>query len=579
MNMEKDVSVSDETEILNVKKLVELLIKTLKSTMIYPEDNPIPQEQKRKLFQRITQLLDENNELRLEVINSQLYYRGEFVYQDTKENEGLVYSLHQDGISEITFKKDLTIQELSDFLEIFKIGVGTSSLEDDLVTLLWESDFNHISYKVIEELIGGDTESSMIDFAFSDFEKIENRLGVLYSEIDLPEGVESKKDEQERTKVQNTFWSVKNFVKDEVIEIEQLLEKDKNYDGIEEVLSVLEEIFAQDKEISEFNESVKVVERTMDQLLEKGDFRSSYKAIQLIEELGQTYKDKSPQRSLRLAESLNRAGDSERIKLVSSALNKEGELDLEWAKAYLSSLKWNSIFNILNMLGELNTYPARRMVCNVLADLGKERFEMVTRGLSDHRWYVVRNVVGVLGKIGDPKALPYLKDTIKHDEVKVRRETIRTLELIGGPEAAQVLLLALNDPSPRLRIKAINLLGKVGEKNVLEPILKIVKDKYFKNKSEEEKKAYLFSLAGLGRSQVVQDLKKIIRKGRWFIREKDMETKILTIKALGLINTPESQNALKELSQKGKKQLREISRRTLEKLDRQFSKEDQTYEN
>lgn len=579
MNMEKDVLASDQTEVLNVKKLVELLIKTLKSTMIYPEDNPIPQEQKRKLFQRITQLLDENDQLRLEVINSQLYYKGEFIYQDTKENEGLVFSLHRDGISEITFKKDLTLQELSDLLEVFKIGAGSSSLEDDLVTMLWENDFNHISYKVIEEFIGMDTGTSMLDYAFSDFEEIEKRLRVLYSEIDLSEGVESKRDEQERMKVQNTFQNVKNFVKDDVIKIDQLLKKDENYDGIEAVLSVLEEIFVQDKDIPEFNESVKVVEKTMDQLLEKGDFRSSYKVIQLLEELGQTYKDKSPQRSSRLAESLNRAGDSERIKLVSSALNKEGELDLEWAKAYLNSLNWNSIFNILNMLGELKTYPARKMVCEVLADLGKERFEMVARGLTDHRWYVVRNVVGILGKIGDPKALPYLKDTIKHDEVKVRRETIRTLELIGGPESAQVLLLALNDPSPRLRIKAINLLGKIGEKNVLEPLLNIVKEKDFKKKSEEEKKAYLFSLVGIGKDQVVQDLKKIIRKGRWFVREKDMETKILTIKALGLVNTPESQNALKELSQKGKKQLREISRRALERIDRQFSKEDQTYEN
>jgi HEAT repeat protein len=579
MNMEKDVLASDQTEVLNVKKLVELLIKTLKSTMIYPEDNPIPQEQKRKLFQRITQFLHENDQLCLEVINSQLYYKGEFIYQDTKENEGLVYSLHRDGISEITFKKDLTIQELNDLLEVFKVGTGSSSLEDDLVTMLWENDFDHISYKVIEEFIGMENVTSMLDFAFSDFEKMEKRLRVLYSEMDLHAAVESKREEQERMKVQNTFQNVKNFVKDEVIKIDQLLEKDKNYDGIEGVLSVLEEVFAQDKEIFEFNESVKVVEKTMDQLLERGDFKSTYKTIQLIEELGQTYKDKSPQRASRLAESINRAGDSERIKLVSSALNKEKELDLEWAKAYLSSLNWNSIFNILNMLGELKTYPARRMVCEVLADMGKEHFEMVARGLTDHRWYVVRNVVGILGKIGDPKALPYLKDTIKHDEVQVRRETIRALELIGGPEVAQVLLLALNDHSPRIRIKAINLLGKIGEKEILKPLLKIVKDKDFKNKSEEEKKAYLFSLVGIGKDQVVQDLKKIIRKGRWFIREKDLETKILTIKALGLINTPKSQNALKELSQKGKKQLREISRRTLERLDRQFSKEDQTNEN
>jgi HEAT repeat protein len=261
------------------------------------------------------------------------------------------------------------------------------------------------------------------------------------------------------------------------------------------------------------------------------------------------------------------------------ALNRKEKPDLEWAKAYLDSLRWNSIFNILNMLGELNTYPARRMVCEVLADLGKEHFEMVARGVTDHRWYVVRNVVGILGRIGNPKALTYLKDTIKHDELQVRRETIRTLELIGGSEATQILLLALDDSSPRIRIRAINLLGKIGDNKVLEPLLKIVKDKEFKNKSEEEKKAYLFTLAEIGGNQVVPDLKKIARRGNWFARERDLETKVLAIKSLGLINTPESQNALEELSLKGKKQLREISKKTLERLNRQLPKEEKIYEN
>jgi HEAT repeat protein len=215
----------------------------------------------------------------------------------------------------------------------------------------------------------------------------------------------------------------------------------------------------------------------------------------------------------------------------------------------------------------------------VLAAFGKEHFQMVTRGLSDHRWYVVRNVVGILGKMGNPKAIPYLRDTIKHEESRVRRETIRTLELIGSPEAAQVMLLALDDPSPRLRIKALNLLGKTGGRIALEPLSQILKSKHFKEKSEEEKKAILFSLAEMGTDEVVPALKKIAKKRTWFGREKDQETKILAIKALGLINTTQSQHALEELTRKGKKTLREVSKRILEKLGRRIVKEAQDHDN
>jgi len=567
-NSEKEPLTLDESELLKAKRVVESLVKALKNIMIYPEDNPIPQEQKRRLLQNISEFLDDYGELKIEIKPSQLHYKRELIYKDKKENEGLAYSMHRDGIRELTFKKDLTFKELSNLLEVLRVGLASPSLEDDLVTMFWENDFDHVTYQVIDEFIVDEAKIHLQEHTPPDFEKIH------YSEINLSEEEKTEEDQEEKIKVQNTLRNIKSFVKDEVTIIDQLLKKDEGYDGVGETLSVLEEIFSQEVELPEFNETVKVVEKTMDRSLENGDFESSFKIIQLIEEVGQSYRKKSPQRSSRLADAVTRAGDSERIKLVGWVLNKEEKPDLEWAKAYLGSLKWNSIFNILNLLGELKTYPARRMVCDVLVGFGRENLEMVARGISDHRWYVVRNVVCVLGKIGDPKAISYLKDTIKHDQLPVRRETIRTLELIGGPEASQILLLALDDPSPRIRIRVVNLLGKMGEIRVLEPLLRVVKDKDFKNKSEEERKAILFSLAAIGGDQVAVELKRIIEKRSWFDREKQLETKILAIKALGLINSPVVQNLLKELSQKGRRQLRETSKRILERLNRQLTKEE-----
>lgn len=560
---------SDEIEILKAGKVVDLLIKTLKNIMIYPEDNPIPAEQKRRFFEKFSEFLDDYGELSLAIRYAQLHYKGHMIYQDYNEKEGLAHSMHQAGISEITFKQGLTLNQLSDLLNVLRDGFVLSSLQDDLVTLLWEYDFDHVSYKVIDEFLEEVPEIPLLDHTFSDFKKLDDASSVYYSEVNLPgqKGAEEQKEEQ--IKVQKSFQNAKVFVEEEVLKIDHLLKKDESYQGMEEVLSVIEEVFSPEEEFPEFNDTVKVVERSLDRLLENGELKSSFRIVQLMQELAESYKEKSPKRSARLAETVHRAGDSERIKLITSVLNKEENPSLKWAKAYLSSLHWNSIFNILNMLGELNSYPARRIACDVLAGFGTEHFDMVARGISDHRWYVVRNVVGILGRIGDPRAIPHLKETIKYDELQVRRETIRTLELIGGPEAARVLFLAVDDPSPRLRTKTFNLLGKLGEKIATEPLLQITKSKDFKEKSEEEKKAILFSLAAIGKDEVVEALKKTAKKRTWFGREKDQETKILAIKALGSINTMRAQRALEELCQKGKKQLREISKRTLERRNRE----------
>lgn len=579
MNLEKGLLGSDEAEFLRVGKIVESLIKTLKNIMIYPQDNPIPQEQKKRFFEKFSEFLDDYGELKLEVRYSQISYKGEMIHQDYKQKEGLAYSMHRDGISEITFKAGLNLRELSDLLEVFKRGLTLSTMEDDLVTLLWEHDFEHISYKVVDEFLGEEPEIPLLDKSVSDSNQPDNLSSVYRSEIDLPEEKGTEGNEEEQAVVQKSLQNVKRFVEEEVIKIDHLLEKDEGYDGMGNVLSIMEEILSPQTELPEFKETTTLMETTLNRLLEDGDFESSFRVVKLFRELERGYRETSPQRSSRLVQAINRAGDSVRIKLVGAALDRDEKLDLKWAKAYLSSLHWNSILNILNMLGELKNYPARRMVSDVLAFFGKDHLQMVARGISNHRWYVVRNVVGVLGKIGDTKAIPYLRETIKHDEFRVRRETVRSLELIGGFEALKVLLLALDDSSSRIRIKAFSLLGKAGQKIAFEPILRMAKSKDFKEKSEEEKKAILFSLAEIGKDQAVGVLKKIAKKRSWFARGRDQQTKILAVKALGIINTTQARDLLEELSRKAKKELRQISKNTLERLDRQMAKEAQHHDN
>ncbi|NIQ93499.1 MAG: HEAT repeat domain-containing protein, partial [Desulfuromonadales bacterium] len=41
------------------------------------------------------------------------------------------------------------------------------------------------------------------------------------------------------------------------------------------------------------------------------------------------------------------------------------------------------------------------------------------------RWYVVRNVVYILGEMRNAEVLPHLTKLLKHDDVRVRRETMR----------------------------------------------------------------------------------------------------------------------------------------------------------
>ena len=75
------------------------------------------------------------------------------------------------------------------------------------------------------------------------------------------------------------------------------------------------------------------------------------------------------------------------------------------------------------------------------------------------------------------------------------------------------------------------------------------------------------------------EIKKMAKKRNWLFQESDLDTKLMAIRALGTINTADSQKALEELSRKGKKQLREASQKALERINRLLTKEAQNYEN
>ncbi len=97
----------------------------------------------------------------------------------------------------------------------------------------------------------------------------------------------------------------------------------------------------------------------------------------------------------------------------------------------------------------------RILLCDLLVDLGAARTEDLVPLLDDPQWYVVRNVVRILGRLRDPAAVPHLGRLVKHPDYRVRRETIDTLAAISTPEAQRALAQCLDDPDERLQERAI----------------------------------------------------------------------------------------------------------------------------
>jgi len=451
-------------------------------------------------------------------------------------------------------------EELISFLEIISRCLKTVLHEDDMVTLLWEKELSHIKLLVVDEFLSED----LTDLPQPVGDK--NLKSLYYSEIELEDKEEKRKEIPTRIEIERFVRDLDLIPEKELKELKILLEKDKNFDPLKELFSVLQEIFWGEREFPDFSETVKIMEKLLDSLVSQGDFYLASEVLFMLKQMERSQVEKAQSnRSERIKETINRAGDKERIKALTQILNQKTKSDLFSARKYLSLLNLNAIPHLVDMLAELEYFPARRVVCTVLENVDEKNIDLLGKGIYDRRWYVVRNIVGILGRIGSSGALPYLKKAIIHQDIRVRKETLDALTAIEGKEVAQLLLKTLEDPEERLRIKATKLLGQKQAQEAVDPISGILRRKDFRDRSKAEKEALLKAWANLGKDEAIPLLRKLVLKRTWLRREKQRETSSLALKALASIDTSLSQDNLKELCTRGNRKIRQQAKALWEK--------------
>jgi HEAT repeat protein len=130
--------------------------------------------------------------------------------------------------------------------------------------------------------------------------------------------------------------------------------------------------------------------------------------------------------------------------------------------------------------------------------------------IQDTRWQVVRTLSAILGDIGMPEAVPELLACLKHTDIRVCKEAIRSLAKIGGREAETAIIAILHGNNSVLFSQVIVSLGGMKSRKALAELMQIVcsSDMFLKNLSL--KTDALGAIAMIGDRQAVPILTKIL---------------------------------------------------------------------
>jgi HEAT repeat protein len=130
-----------------------------------------------------------------------------------------------------------------------------------------------------------------------------------------------------------------------------------------------------------------------------------------------------------------------------------------WGKNAVTLLRYaapasiESVFNHLIVEADARN---RLALVRLIGQLGKQSIEVAYKYLKDERWYVVRNICGVLSELKDPDLADHILPALENSDARVQQAALKALIHSRTVRAAPVLSSSLKKLAPNVLDEALN---------------------------------------------------------------------------------------------------------------------------
>ncbi|MBI5180406.1 MAG: HEAT repeat domain-containing protein, partial [Nitrospirae bacterium] len=545
----------------------------IKTSKLYPESNPIYQKFIDELKEKFNSYMEEHGNLKFRLTQFKLIYKDIEVYDNPDKLENIALKLFTDGVREITFHEGMEDIEILNFLDVLNTNIDPEKTDDDMVTLMWEKNFQHITYFVIEESGEGDTKAETLTTRtpIQEFVKAQEMDAAQKKHLEKESGIPVTEEKIKGLSPEMPVFSVYTLTEEEIELLKKEKEAEENPSFTFKIIDILNEVLYMERDFKAFSDIVDTLEKALDLLVSKGDLVRASRLLKNMREISDAKGKFSDEEVKRINSAIDRAGDEIRIKEFGAMLAKNQTIDLNALSSYLSLLHKNSIAYLLELL-EINNLNIRKHICDIMVEVVKDDIDIIGRKVNDKRWYIVRNIAYILGRLGKAKGIEYLKRTLKYDEPRVRLESIKSLMQISGDQAKDMLISGISDNDSQVRIQAVKGLASLNHKKALQPLIEFISHEGFKKLEFAEKKEFFEALGKLGANEVVSFLKNIYTKRPWFSRSAYEELRICAIYGLSKTGTNDALSVLQSIKEKPGSKIEAVRLRAITEIKNSMGK-------
>jgi len=577
-----------EPEIEQAGMLVKQLIKTVKTCALYPDNNPVYRQGLDALMSAFSDFLELGEELQIKVEKYRLLFKDTAIYEEEPSDDNFAFTFFNDGIQWMIFKTGLTQSELEDLVSIISDARIYGLERFDIVTSIWEEKFPNIHFIASDEGLFQEYEEIPMDYKavkehIVRYEPAGRRAREAEGK-DAPGGPDTEKREEKRAgggglaayeetgphKDEDSIPLVTDKTRARLSGVEKdyldhLIEKERLRDVNAIMTELVIETTWNETDKSHCPRLIGILEEQFQECfsLAKADLLKSI--LRDLDKMRAACSKTHPWKATLLDEASARLGNEKFLTKLDLHVSKFEPDQLREVLLTLATMRRGNITSLCRTLGRTENRTYRRILCDTLVELGPEALAEMIPFLQDQRWFLVRNILFILGRIGGEEAQQTIKSKLSHSDRRVRREAVNAL-LQDEPVDVGSLLDLLEDEDKTIRLTILSTLFNSNKpKQVCEALKGRIGHKDFSKKEQDEINLTFEALGDNGDPDLISFLKPLLIKRRLFRRARHDKLRLGAALALNRLGTEEARALLLTGDRKGPASARRACREVLSK--------------
>jgi len=586
----------DVLELDMAEKVLLSLTRAITNMRFYLPNSPLVRSSKIEFFDEMTEFLKRWDKMSFEVTDVAFTYKGKPVYDFNEKANSYGFIFYRDGVRRITFHEGLSFEELNAFLGIICEAAELTEEEADIVSLLWSGNFINIDYVAIQAFVesdGGmqgpeDAAETIVPpqnapIVGSTVEELREQSGIVITSAHragpttvegvplgssaavLAQATALAQSQALRTELEETNRQFFDTVTPE--EIKERVQVLAQFSAMQRFGDLLLDLLSLEDDVSEKRH---LLDLALDHVKGLALQQKFDLASETTQNIMQMLEDPALKRGP-FCEMLNSFVERVTSIIHSSGMKKKIKTtfptDPKGVLNFLQVVGPSVIPMLIELVPVAKDVEGRAVLRDTLATLAVRDLSKLSKAVSSRNPRVAREIVAIIGRIGDPKGVRMLKSCLKHYHPAVRLEAVRSLNQIGTPDAGKLLLEFLKDADTDVRILAIKAFDTANDKFLRKIIRDMVAARSFRIRPMVEKVALIDALKRSGADDVVSAFTGFFRTAWWFRRKEDDSVMIPIIAALGSIGTKTAKKLLEQGTKSRRKTVAVESFRALQHFE------------